>query len=283
MQTRILFLGILLTAFVVSPAAPAAAEEPAEKARMLMVTQSRGYRHRVVARIGGEPATAEVAMQKLGEKTGLFTADVTQDCAADFTRENLDNYDIVAFYTTGKLPIAKEDMDYFLEDWLKQTGHGFIGIHSATDTFKNFRPYWEMIGGTFAGHPWGASSTVTLTVHDPEHPAMQPFEREFEFEDEIYRYVHWQPEKVRVLMSLDMAKTRIKRPYHVPVAWVKEWGEGKVFYTNLGHRSGTWEDERFLKSITGAVRWITGAANGSAAPNPEVSRQQERKARAAAE
>ena len=49
--------------------------------------------------------------------------------AKDFTKENLQNYDIVLFYTTGdeQLPIAEDALEYFLNDWLKQKGHGFIG------------------------------------------------------------------------------------------------------------------------------------------------------------
>ena len=75
-------------------------------------------------------------MIQLGQQSGLFDVDVTQDVEADFTKENLQHYDIVAFYTTGTLPIADEDLDYFMKDWLRQKGHGFIGVHSAGDTFS---------------------------------------------------------------------------------------------------------------------------------------------------
>ena len=65
----------------------------------------------------------------------------------------------------------------------------------------------------------------------------------------------------------------MKRPWHVPVAWVKKVGEGKMFYTNLGHREDTWENEKFLKSIEGAVKWLQGIEAGESTPNPEVSKQ----------
>ena len=186
------------------------------------------------------------------------------------------------FYTTGKLPIADADMKYFLTEWLTQKGHGFIGFHSAADTYKDFEPYWDMIGGTFNGHPWGAGSDVTITVHDPSHPAMKPFGKEFEFKDEIYQYKNWQPKKVRVLASLNMAKCKTKRPYHVAVSWCKEWGDGKVFFNNLGHREETWTKQPFLDSVIGAVKWIRGEADGNATPNPDVSLAEEEKAKAAA-
>jgi type 1 glutamine amidotransferase len=187
------------------------------------------------------------------------------------------------FYTTGVLPISDETREYFVNDWLKQKGHGWIGFHSATDTYRTEDPkhawYWDIAGGSFNGHPWGAGSKVTITVHDPKHPGAKPFGDEFQITDEIYQYVHWKPENVRVLMSLNMAKTDIKKPYHVPVAWCRNWGDGKIFYTNLGHRDETWTNETFLKSVEGAVRWVLNQADGDATPNPDVSQAWEEKSR----
>lgn len=282
---KLWFLLLLLAGLggaVWSPAAARAGE--GKKAKVLFLTESRGFRHGSVTRRGDQLSPAEVAMKQLGQQTGLFDIHATQDCEADFTKENLKNYDIVMFYTTGVLPISDETRDYFVNDWLKQKGHGWIGFHSATDTFRTDDPrhawYWEIAGGTFNGHPWGAGSRVTIAVHDPAHPAAKPFGKEFQFTDEIYQYVHWKPENVRVLMSLDMAKTEIKQPYHVPVAWCRNWGNGKIFYTNLGHRDETWTHETFLKSVEGAVRWILNQAEGDAQPNPDVSRAWDEKSRA---
>lgn len=256
--------------------------DAAEKSRILMLTQSAGFRHGSVNRNSQELAPAEIAMVQLGQKTELFSVDCTQDAASDMTQGNLKKYDIVVFYTTGKLPIADADMEYFLKDWLRQEGHGFIGFHSATDTYGDYEPYWDMIGGTFNGHPWGSGNTVTVTVHEPEHPTMKPFGSEFQIRDEIYQYKHWQPEKVRVLMSLNMAKCQPSKPYHVPVAWVKSWGAGRVYVNNLGHNEATWSDPRFLDSITAGIKWIRGDLPGESTPNPELSRAQEDAAKAAA-
>ena len=264
------------------------ADAPAHKAKVLFVTQSGGYHHSSVVRPKDTLAPAEIAMTQLGQQTGLFDVHCTQDCAADFTRDNLKNYDIVAFYTTtdsGKsdvLPIPPDVLEYFLNDWLKQKGHGFVGFHSATDTYHKTEPYWDMIGGTFNGHPWGAGTTVTITVDDPNFPASKPFGKEFKIKDEIYQYSHWQPEKVHVLMSLNMAKCNPKKPYQVPISWVKDYGDGRVFYTNLGHRESTWVDKRFLASVEGGVRWILGLEKGDSTPNPEVSKAEEQASKEAA-
>ena len=77
-----------------------------------------------------------------------------------------------------------------------------------------------------------------------------------------------------------MAKCNPKKPYHVPLSWVKNWGQGRMFYTNLGHNPGTWTDKRFIDSMEIAVKWVTGQIEGDATPNPEVSKAQEAKAKA---
>ena len=259
-----------------------AQEKEAKSTRMLMVTQSAGFKHGSVSRKEGQLAPAERAITELGVSSNLFRVDCTQDCAADFTKEKLQNYDIVLFYTTGKLPIAEEDLDYFFNDWLKQKGHGFIGTHSAADTFHDYKPYWDMIGGTFSGHPWGSGDTVTITVHDQNHPVSKPWGSEFTLKDEIYQFKNWQPEKVHVLMSLNMEKTEKKKPYHVPIAWVKDYGEGKAMHMSLGHREDVWTNPLYMKSLLGGVKWIIGMEQGDATPNPEVSSAEEAKAKEAA-
>lgn len=267
--------GIAATSEAVSSGAVA----KKKTARILFVTQSKGFQHGAVNRKGGDRAHSETVMTELGVRSGLFRVDCTQDCEKDFTKERLQSYDIVMFYTTGKLPIDQETLDYFFNDWLKQPGHGFIGTHSAADTYKDYEPYWDMIGGSFDGHPWGSGSTVTITVHDTDHPVSKPWGKEFEIQDEIYKFKNWQPEKVHVLMSLNMEKTEKKAPYHVPVCWVKEYGKGKAMHMSLGHREDVWTNPTYQDSLLGGIRWIMGIETGDATPNPELSAEQEEKAK----
>lgn len=262
----------------------AQAETP--KIKILFLTESKGFKHGSVNRKEDKLSPSEVAMTQLGQQTGLFTIHCTQDTKADFTKENLKNYDIVMFYTTGELPIADADRDYFMNDWLKQKGHGWIGFHSAADTFRSNNPahkwYWDLCGGTFKGHPWGSGELVTVAVHDTTHAAMKPFGDEFQIKDEIYWYDHWVPENVHVLMSLNLEKCKTKgqtekdtgkvHAEHVPVAWCRSWGDGKIFFNNLGHNESTWTDKRFLDSTEAAIRWILNQNEGDTKPNPEVSK-----------
>ena len=253
----------------------------ARKVKVLFITESRGYRHGSVTRAREKLSPAEVSMIQLGQQSGVFEVHCTQNCEADFTPENLKKYDVVMLYTTGVLPISDRAKDYFVNTWLKQKGHGLIGFHSATDTYRTKDPkhqwYRELIGGTFKAHPWTANGTVAITVHDPDFPAMKPFGKEFEWKDEIYEYDNWVPENVHVLMSINMAKTKVKRPYHVPVAWARMWGNGRIYYNNLGHRPETWANRIFLDSVVEAVKWVSGQIDADVTPNPEVSKAQHEK------
>ncbi|MEW4489777.1 ThuA domain-containing protein [Thalassoglobus sp. JC818] len=260
------------------------AEQNSPPVRILFVTQSKGFVHGSVRRVE-ELAPAEIALTQLAQQSKEFSIDCTQDCEADFTPENLKNYDIVAFYTSGDLPISEEAMDYFFSEWLREEGHGVLGFHSATDTFHNDKRYWDMIGGTFIHHPWGSGTEVTLTNHEPDNPIMASFGPEHSQQEEIYMYRNWQPEKVRVLMSLDYSKSPTNSPvntqygYHVPVCWIKNYGDGKVYVNNLGHREDTWTRQEYLDSILSAIRWIKGDLEVDATPNPELSQAQEAKAK----
>ena len=255
----------------------AQAQEPAasELPRVLFLTHSAGFTHGVVNRQGGPSALAEV--QLAAALQGRFEVDATQDCA-DINAENLANYDVVAFYTTGELPIADEDEDALFA-WVRQGG-GFVAIHSGSDTYYQEPRYLELVGGYFDGHPW--HQRVAVTVEDVGHPATRHLGERFVITDEIYQFKNWQPEKVRVLMSLDMEATELKKPYHVPVLWVKDYGKGRVMHMSLGHREDVWTNPTYQASLIGGVRWLLGLEPGDATPNPELSAEQEKIAAAAA-
>jgi len=247
--------------------------------RVLMLTESKGFVHAPVKRTEGELAPSEVAMRQLSLDSGAFTLELSQDASTAITKENLKRFDVVLFYTTGKLPIKDDEMNYFVNVWLKQPKHGFIGIHSATDTLKDDPRYVELVGGSFNGHPWTQNTKVAMTVHEPSHPTVAAFGKALLMPEEIYQYSQFVPENVRVLMSLDMSGSDVKRPYHVPVAWVRSWGEGRIFYNNMGHRPDTWTNKQFLDSVLSSIRWTAGLTDGPTAPNPELSAAQQEKAK----
>lgn len=186
--------------------------------------------------------------------------------------ENLKKYDAVIFAnTTGDLPLP--DKQAFI-DWVSQ-GHGFVSMHSGTDTFHGFRPFIDMLGGEFETH--GAQVSVDAINKDKEHPATKPFGDTFTVFDEIYIMKSYYPNRVRELLVLDK-HPNTKAPGHHPISWCKQFGQGKVFYTSLGHREDVWSTEEknrknpkevaeaYQQHILGGIKWALGLVPGEAAP-----------------
>ena len=265
------FLPILVLFF-------ASAAVAAEPARLLVVSVTYGFRH-------GSIGTAEGVLEQLGRESGLWHLDylrmpegkkedpgwkenVAAQFAKAFAPETLREFDGVMFVsTTGDLPVP--DLAGFL-DWIK-AGKAFIGFHAATDTLKKSDAYVEMIGGHFAGHPWGSGGEHGFVNHEPGHRVAAMFPPRFRWKDEIYQYdPRYRPENLRVLVSIDMAASNPKEPWHVPVSWVRDYGKGRVFSTNFGHNESTWKDPTFQKHATEGIAWALGRFAAPAEPNPEV-------------
>jgi type 1 glutamine amidotransferase len=257
--------------------AVAATTASAAPKKILVITQSKGFRHGPVTRPAPDQlCLVEKTLQEIGKTSGVFETVNSQDAIASLTRENLAKFDAVFFYTTGSLLPAGDPREALLE-FVKQ-GKGFIGTHSATDTFHDFKGYTGLINGRFAGHPWGSGTTCSFVNHEPSHPVVKMFDSEFQWKDEIYQYNDYDQKSVRVLYSLNMAKTNPKRPYLVPVCWVREFGEGRLFYTNLGHNEATWKDAKYQEHLITGMKWATKMIDGPATPNPEVQQAEHNRA-----
>ncbi len=196
-----------------------------------------------------------------------------KESLAKLSPENLKNFDAVIFAnTTGDLPLP--DKQGFI-DWVK-AGHGFVAMHSATDTFHGFRPYIEMLGGEFETH--GAQVSVDAINKDKNHPATKHLGDTFRVYDEIYIIKNYDPTKVRELLVLE-EHPNSKKPGHYAIAWCKDFGKGKVFYTSLGHREDVWDPENtdrkhnprevaeaYNKHVLGGIKWALGLEKADATP-----------------
>lgn len=215
-----------------------------------------------------EQAAFKAAQEQFKKDDAPWQATLREQFAKAFAPESLALFDGVIFAsTTGELPIP--DLAAFLA-WIK-SGRAFIGFHAATDTLKSSDAYCEMVGGYFAGHPWNAGGEHGFVVHDTGHPVVKMFPERFRWKDEIYQYdPRYKPENLRVLVSLDMAASTPQEPWHVPVAWVRDYGKGRVFATNFGHNDATWNDPMFKDHMREGIAWALGRTEANATPNPDT-------------
>lgn len=262
-------LCVLAGVLAFSLAAPAmTAPAPTAKKRLLVITESKGFRHGCVTRKGDELSLVEKTLTELGEKNG-FDVVCSQDSRSAITAENLKTFDAVFFYTTGELPLSdtqKADLLQFI-----RSGKGFAGSHSATDTFYKWPDYGNLIGGYFDGHPW--HKKITVRVEDTRHPATRHLGDSFVITDEIYQFREpYDRSKLHVLMRMDMKdeKPGKRKDNDNALAWTHQYGKGRVFYTALGHRDEVWKDERFQKHIVGGLRYVFGLETADARPSGSV-------------
>lgn len=255
---------LLPALFLVLLFAPAALAEKATK-KVLLITESKGFVHSVVNRQGKDLALAERVFHDLAKKSCAFEVVCSQDSRKDITAENLKNFDAVFFYTSGTLPLSdvqKADLLAFI-----RSGKGFGGSHSASDTFYKWKEYGELIGGYFDGHPW--HQKVKIIVEDAKHPATKHLAPSFVITDEIYQFkAPYSRDKLRILMRLDMSNLKAgnRQDQDNALAWVHQYGKGRVFYTALGHRDDVWTDERFQKHVLGGLLFILGLEQADASP-----------------
>ena len=225
----------------------ARADRPLE--RVLYFTYSAGYRHEVVP-------LSKAILTQLGEDSGIFEV-ITAEDTSEFSTENLERYAAVLFYTSGELPMSDAQKIALLD--FVQSGRGFLGVHSATDTFYTWPNYLDLIGGYFDGHPW--HQTVTIKVVDPNDPLVAFLGNLLQFDDEIYQIRDFDYRGSHVLLRLDQSSVDLKkpgvhqRPYGWPLAWTRLYGRGRVFYMALGHEASTWKDARYQRILMNAILW----------------------------
>ena len=293
-KLSLLLAGVLLSSWLL----PASAAAPK---KLLVVTVTTGFRHSSIP-------TAEKILEQLGKDSGEFTVDFVRqppeparrpgtsatdeerkafnDAQAKFREaltnellklapENLKKYDGVIFAsTTGDMPIPDPQG---LLDWIK-AGHAFIGIHAASDTFHHWPAYLEMLGGEFDHH--GAQLSVDCLNEDPQHPATAALPKVWTItQEEMYQFKKYSPTNVHDLLILDKKPEAPRPPGHYPVSWSKPYGNGRVFYTSLGHREDVWDadpkmpdrkndpeiSKNYQKHVLGGIEWALGLKNATPA------------------
>lgn len=166
------------------------------------------------------------------------------DRQEDISYNKLKHYDVFMHYgNRGGLTRQQE------VDLLKyvNNGGGFVSIHSSSASFNDSDAYVNLVGGAFKAHGAG---TFSVEHVDPDHPVKQNVPQ-FESWDETY--VHMRLNPLNHVLSV-----RVEGDHREPWTWVREEGEGRVFYTAWGHDQRTWSTEGFQQLLENAIRWTAG-------------------------
>lgn len=193
-------------------------------------------------------------MGPLIERT-LAGADVNADLTTDRDALlDLAGYDVLVDYTTDST-LTDDQQDGLLS--FVEGGGGYAGVHCASDLTtaegegreEPVPALRELIGGHFVTHPEQAAFDVNVVYS--HHPVSAGIE-DFHVWDEPYVVDY--DEDVQVLARMDHPENG-----DMPVAWVKPYGDGRVFYCSLGHHRPAHTNAGVQSLLVNGVRWAADA------------------------
>lgn len=169
---------------------------------------------------------------------------------------------IVPVWTMGQL--TREQEKPLLE--AVKDGVGLAGCHGGMcDSFRNNTEYQFMTGGQWVSHPGNSGVEYTVDIRDPDHFITQGIPTTIHIKSEQY-YLHVDP-AVRVLGT---TRFPIAEGPHVkngavdmPTIWTKYYGEGRVFYTALGHQASDIAQPEVLALCTRGFLWAAHAEDAA--------------------
>lgn len=238
--------------------------EHSSQLKILLLTKTRGYRHDSI------PSLIKAI-------TNLpHTVHATED-SSDLLK--LPEYDIVVLGQNTGNYLEQDEVEALSQ--FTHGGGGVVGIHAATSGMKECKEYREILGATFTEHPdpqWGR-----IKLEDSEHyitkslppPVVSGADQAsfsstwppcFSWFDEWYNFRNPFPDgdNYHVLLTVDESTySGGKHPEHHPLAWCRDVGKGRVFYTSLGHFDEAYEDEWFMGLVKRGIEWVARRESGS--------------------
>ncbi|MFH1883684.1 MAG: ThuA domain-containing protein [Planctomycetota bacterium] len=256
----------------------AAAEK--KKQKVLYFSRSAGFEHDAVKLKDGKPSISDRILTELGKRHG-FEVVCTKD--GRVFDGDLDQYDAIAFYTSGDLtkpnkaktpPMSPEGKKKLLR--AIASGKGFVGLHAATDSFHSkgprnqnqteVDPYIAMLGGEFIVH--GAQQEAMIRAASPNFPGVKQFGQVQKLKEEWYTLKNFAKDLHVILIEDNegMKGDCYQRP-PFPATWARMHRKGRVFYTSFGHRDDIWTNPDVQDIIAGGLAWTMGNVKVDVTPN----------------
>ena len=232
----------LVALMVVGLAAPGASATP----RVLAFTKTAAFRHDSI------PAAVDFVRAQ-----HRYAVDVTDDARA-FSARNLRRYAAVVFLlTTGDVldPAQQRAFQRYIG-----RGGGYAGFHSATDTEYDWPFYGRLVGAYFQSHP--AVQPATVDVAGAFARAARLPNR-WVRTDEWYDFRTNPRPHVHVLATIDETTYQggTMGADH-PLVWCHRSGQGRAWYSAMGHTPESWADPPFQRHVLAGIRFAAEGWRG---------------------
>lgn len=219
---------------------------------VFVFSKTAGWRHDSI----------EAGQSMFRELAGEYSFEVAFSEEANmFTDKRLAPFDVIVFLnTTGD--VLNDPQQRAMERFI-QSGGGFVGIHAATDTEAKGWPWFvKLVGASFDGHPGDPSNVqmARMTVKSTDHLSTKFIPQKFKFLDEWYDFRAFN-RSVNPLVMIDRdSYSGAKTTGLEPISWFHDYDGGRSFYTNLGHKIGTYSDLTFQNHVLGGLAYAAGTS-----------------------
>jgi type 1 glutamine amidotransferase len=246
----------------IESALPSDAPARPKKARTLLIVDYRATHPSV--------PSADLAVELMGSKTGAYRTVLSHDTSL-LVADRLREFDAVYLNnmvgTAGEIfntPELREGFAAYVRN-----GGGMVGNHATSVAAADWSEFTEILGATGAAHR-SQTEKIFVKVNDPAHPLNAAFGGQgFEFTGEVFRFKSPSPlTRVHVLLSIDVAKTDMNQDRctsncvsddgEYPISWVHSYGNGRVFYTSLGHDADVFWNPPLLRQFLAGIQFALG-------------------------
>ncbi|MBN9318536.1 MAG: ThuA domain-containing protein [Caulobacterales bacterium] len=272
---------------------PVTAKAKPKKARKLLIySTARGYGHSSIPITAFAITELGKATGAWTADTSFSQADFTAENLAKYDVLVLNNT-TGAFLDDANDAAGTAARRKALLDFVRG-GKGLVLTHAGGDTYhgtgvprpppgsppptgpqppqKSLWPeFTKMVGGYFKFH-WYYPQPVTVKIDDPKSPINAPFNgRPFKIHDEIYTFSNdsYSRKNVHVLTSVDYSKMSAedkakenpatkRTDGDYALSWIRREGQGRVYYSVLGHSEHIYFIPNILQSITNGIQYAAG-------------------------
>lgn len=214
---------------------------------------------------GHEPEQVAYLFKNILEEEN-FNVEVSHSLDTYADTEKLQTLDLlIPHWTMGEI-----EKKYVLNiSQAVASGVGIAGCHGGMcDSFRNNVDWQFMTGGNWVAHPGNDGVEYMVNIKHSSSPLLDGL-RDFKVVSEQY-YLHFDP-AVEVLATTRFPVAdgphATNKAVDMPVVWTKRWGQGRVFYSSLGHHADIIEMPEVSLIMRRGFLW---AAEGKQLANREA-------------
>lgn len=244
-----------------------------EKRKVLIFSLFTGFEHWTV------PHTKAI-IEGIALKSGNFNI-VTSNDVNMFNKENIKQFDAIVlnnncskrdhrnlFYDVFKEKMKDNDAWSKAEQYEKnllqyiKDGNGLVVLHGGITMLNKSMEFSKMIGGSFDYHP--KQQMIKVKLVDKNHPILSGFSPNgFEHIDEPYFFNNaYFDFDFKPLLYMNPAeiegKNKEKQNVRSYLAWIKKFGEGRIFYSAPSHNPQSYQNPGILSFLLKGLLYATG-------------------------